>query len=178
MGYDSDSGELVVVAVDPGTRRLLTSGGGGGGGGTSSAFDDPFPVDGTAAGFLDPDGNMAAGKVDADGNQLVSGSFTPATSSTATDPTQTTVGTSAVQALAASARKAMSIQNQGTTVLYVLLGAGTPSASKYTVALPACGAHDDGSSPAYTGPMGVVWQGAVQWVSSASGGLGTAVELT
>lgn len=102
----------------------------------------------------------------------------PQTSITATDPTQTTVGTSAATALAASSRKAMSIQNQGTTIIYVLLGAGTPTSSKYTAALPACGTINDGSSLPYTGPPGVVWQGAVQWVSSAGGGLATAVELS
>ena len=102
----------------------------------------------------------------------------PPISNTATDPTQTTVGTSAATALAAGTRKAMSIQNQGTTIIYVLLGAGTPSSSKYTVALPACGANNDGSSAPYTGPPGVVWTGAVQWISSGVGGLATAVELT
>jgi len=180
MGYDANSGELVVVGVNPGTRELLTSSSGGGGGGTSSAFGSAFPADGTAAGFIDSSGNMAGANLDSSGNLLVAGSFTSTVpvSNAATDPTQTTVGTSAATALSAGTRKAMSIQNQGTTIIYVLLGAGTPSSSKYTVALPACGANNDGSSAPYTGPPGVVWTGAVQWISSGVGGLATAVELT
>lgn len=172
-------GSIVKLSTDL-SGNLRTTAGGGGGGGTSSAFGEPFPANGTAAGFIDPDGNMAAGNVDASGNLLVAGTFTSATptSNTATDPTQTTVGTSAATALAAGARKGLSIQNQGTTIIYLLLGGGTPSSSKYTVALPACGVNNDGSSAPYTGPPGVVWTGAVQWISSGVGGLATAVELT
>lgn len=47
--------------------------GGGGGGGTSSNFGDPFPTDGTAAGFIDASGNMAGGTLDAGGRLIVTG---------------------------------------------------------------------------------------------------------
>lgn len=106
-------------------------------------------------------------------------STTEPVSSTATAPSQTTIGTSALTALAVNAtRKGLNIQNQGTTVLKILLGSATPTQSNYTVALPACITANDGSSPPWYGPPGVAWTGAVQWISSASGGLGEAIELT
>jgi len=43
-------------------------GGGGGGGGTSSNFGDAYPSAGTAAGFIDPGGDMAGANVDANGD--------------------------------------------------------------------------------------------------------------
>lgn len=120
-----------------------------------------------ANGYLYVD--VAAGAIIAD----------PVTSSSATSPSQTTLGTTAAQALTANAnRKGFSIQNQGTTVIKVLLGSATPTQSNYTIALPACGSTNDGTSPPYTGPLNVLWTGAVQWISDASGGLVSAVELT
>lgn len=128
-----------------------------------------------------PGGIASQLAVDGGGNLLIAGSLsvTPATSAAATASSQTTLGTTAATAIAANAaRKGFSIQNQGTTVLKILLGNGTPTQANYTVALPACGVANDGSSRPYTGLPGVVWTGAVQWISSAAGGLGEAVELT
>lgn len=100
-------------------------------------------------------------------------------SSTATAPGQVTLGTSAATALAAnSARRGFVVQNQGTTVIKILLGTAVPTQSNYTVALPAGGSSNDGSSPSWFGPPGVVWTGAIQWISSAAGGLAEIVELT
>lgn len=104
---------------------------------------------------------------------------TEATSDTATSPSQKTVGTSAITLLPANAnRKGFIIQNQGTTVVKLLLGSGVPDQNNYTMALPACGVNNDASSQPWCGPPGLIWTGAVQAISSASGGLVGVVELS
>lgn len=130
--------------------------------------------------------SLVYGSMDLDNRLRVTGEggtfpvvITPSTSNTASSSAQVTIGTSPLTALAANAnRKGFSIQNQGTTILYILLGAGTVSNTNYTFALPACGVNNDGSSSTFLGFAGVVWTGIISWISSASGGLGTAVELT
>lgn len=182
-------GDIVGLSTDL-NGNLRTTGGGGGGGGTSSTDETPFSV-GSSAGTPmmgvitpsdnPPSGDLAVVALAADRSMKISGSFSasPATSSTSSTVAQTTVGTSAVQALAAnSGRKGFSIQNQGTTVLKILLGSATPTQANYTVALPPGGTANDGSSHPWYGPPGFTWTGAIQWISSGAGGLGEAVEFT
>jgi hypothetical protein len=154
---------------------------GGGSGGTSSAFGAPFPAIGTAAGFDGANGDMEPGNLDAAGNLLVNvaaGSVTvaPVESDTCSTNALVTVGTSSTQAIAANpSRKRLILQNVGTTVLYVLLGTGSASATSLTFILPAGGTSKDGSSIII---FDIMWQGAVQVASSAAGGLMTAQENT
>jgi len=107
-------------------------------------------------------------------------SFSPSSSSTASNPVQTTVGTSAGQIIAANAnRKALAIQNTGTTRIYLVLESGTPTATAYHIALPACGTANDGSSPLWDGTISnILWLGAIQALSSAAGGTCVLTELT
>lgn len=100
---------------------------------------------------------------------------TPTQSSTASAPAQTTVGTTAGQVLAANtSRKRMMFQNVGTTVIKLAFGA-TPTQTAFHVSLAPGGTAGDGSSRMYTDDM---WTGAVQAISSASGGLLVVTELT
>jgi hypothetical protein len=109
---------------------------------------------------------------------IAAGSITvaPVTSNTASAASQQTIGTTAGQVLAAnSARKRLILQNCGTTVIKIVLGAGTPTQSNYHFALPPGGTTNDGSSPVYND---IMWTGAVQAISSAAGGLLQVAELT
>jgi hypothetical protein len=100
----------------------------------------------------------------------------PVTSNTVTQNGVTVIGTASSQALASNSnRKRLIIQNVGTTNLYILYGTGTAGPSNFTRILPAGGTPLDGSSVPIIDDM---WQGPVQWASSASGGEGTANELT
>lgn len=149
----------------------------GGAGGTASSFDALFPTTGTAAGASDGT-NMKPLKVDGSGNLLIAGSLTVAavTSTTASAASQQTIGTAAVTALAANAsRKRVMLQNCGTTVIKIVLGAGTPTQNDYHFDLPACGSANDGSSPIWRDEM---WLGVIKAISSASGGLLQVTELT
>jgi hypothetical protein len=151
---------------------------GGGSGGTASNFAAAFPGTGTAAGAKTPGGNMAALNLDGSGNLLIAGSLSvgSVTSNTASAAAQTAVGTTAGQVLAANAgRKRVMLQNAGTTVIKIVLGAGTPTQSAYHLALPACGSANDGSNPPY---QDIMWTGAIQAISSAAGGLLQVTELT
>lgn len=154
--------------------------GGGGSGGTSSTFGQAFPSLGTAIGASDGT-DMQPLLVDGSGNLKIAGSFSASTpsSNTASAAEQTVIGTTAAQVVAANpSRKGFSMQNLGTTVLKLVLGAGTPTQTVYHVSLPACGNQNDGSSPAYYGPPGLLWTGAIQIISSAAGGIYTFTELT
>lgn len=96
--------------------------------------------------------------------------------SAASTPAQTSVGTSAGQILAANAgRKGLVIQNTGTTILYLVFGTSTPTTSVYHYALSACTANDDGKGGAWFDDP---WQGAVQALSSGSGGQCVIAEYT
>ena len=108
-----------------------------------------------------------------------SASFTPPVSSAATAPAQTTVGAASIQVLAANLlRKGCGVQNTGTTVVKLGLGAA-PTQTAYHVALPASGSANDGSSARWDGTFsGVLWQGAVYAISSAAGGTAVVTELT
>lgn len=128
----------------------------------------------TAVELLDGYGN----KISSTSGALdVAGSFTavPPTSSTASSPSQTSVGTSAGQILASnSSRKRCIIQNTGLTRIYLGFGQ-TPTTSAYHVALPAGGTSNDGSSPAWVDNL---WIGAIQAISSSSGGTVVVTEFT
>lgn len=101
---------------------------------------------------------------------------TPVSSTTVTAAGPTAVGTSSTQALAAnSGRKRLTLQNTGTTNIYVLLGPGTASAANYHFILRQGNSLNDGSSPQYLDTM---WQGAIQWASSGPGGQAVAFENT
>ncbi len=131
MGEDPTSGELLIVQLSPGTRKLAVA---------------------------------------------ASVTVTPTQSSTASAAGPTTVGTASATALAANAaRVRLTIQNTGTTRLYILFGTGTANAANYHLILPAGGSSNDGSSSPYIDQM---WTGAVQWASSAAGGQGVAYENT
>lgn len=89
---------------------------------------------------------------------------------------QTSVGTVAGQILAAnSARKGLIIQNTGTTILKLVYGSGTPTQTVYHFALSACTAADDGKGGAWAEDA---WVGAVQAISSGSGGTCVVTEIS
>lgn len=183
QGPSGSSYALLPLVVDSsGNLKVSVTGAGSGG---TSAVDQSTFIAGTTAGtpaMAENSGEVFILSCDAARNlnvNLAAGGLNVPTSNTSSAPSQTTLGTVAAQALASNAaRKGLIIQNQGTTVIKVLLGAGTPTQASYTVALPACGTANDGSSPAWFGPPGTTWTGAVQWISSAGGGLCEAVELT
>jgi hypothetical protein len=153
-----------------------------GGGGAESSFGSAFPGTGIAVGAKDSGGvNMQPLNLDAGGNLKIVGSFssTPPTSNTSNAPAQTAVGTSSVAALAANAsRKGCSVQNTGTTVIKLGFGQ-TPTQTAYHRALRAGGSSDDGTSYFWDGTIsGVLWTGAVNAISSASGGTCVVTEFT
>lgn len=81
---------------------------------------------------------------------------------------QTSVGAAAGQILAKSfVRRGLLIQNTGTTIIYLLLGTGTPTTSVYHIALKACAVANDGTGGIYNDD---VWAGPVQAIGSAPGG--------
>lgn len=88
--------------------------------------------------------------------------------SSASTAAQTSVSNVAGQILAANGgRKGLIIQNTGTTIIYLVLGAGTPTTSVYHVALKACSVANDGNGGIYNDDA---WVGAVQAIGSGIGG--------
>lgn len=168
--YDSVGNLLVNVAA-------------GAGGGTSEIDESPFTAGvtpGTPIMGEDPTSgeNLVLQTVPGTRILEVGGSITvsPVESDTCSTNALVAVSTSSVTAIAANAsRKRLILQNQGTTILYILLGSGSASLTNYTFALAACGTTKDGSSPVIFDEM---WQGAVQVISSAAGGLLNAQENT
>lgn len=95
---------------------------------------------------------------------LVEGS--PALGSTT--PAQTGLGVAAAVILNANPkRKGFTVQNTGTTVIKLTLGATDPTQTEYHVALKACSAADDGSGGTYFDDS---WVGVVRGISSGAGG--------
>lgn len=181
MGANSRAtGEAQDVQVDDSGNVYVNIAAGAAAGGTSSDFSAPFPAIGTAVGASDGT-NMQPLLVDGSGNLKVAGSFSASTpsSNTASAAAQTAVSGTASQILAANgSRKGLMIQNTGTTKIYIVLGAGTPSATVYHFALAAGGTANDGSSLIWFGPAGLLWLGAIQAISSAAGGTIVITELT
>lgn len=100
-------------------------------------------------------------RTDSFGNQLDR-------SETVTDAAQGSISTTAAQAVARrTARREVIIQNTGTTVLKLVLGTGTPTQTVYHVVLKAGTAADDGTGGVF---ISDTWIGAIQIISSASGG--------
>lgn len=92
---------------------------------------------------------------------LVDGSST-----TASAPAQTVVTAVDAQILAANAaRKEMMVQNTGTSIVYLTLGA-VSTATAYHVALPACAAANDGTGGVYISDW---WRGTVHAIASGAG---------
>lgn len=95
---------------------------------------------------------------------------------TASTAAQTSLSDTSAQLLAANNnRKGLVVQNTGTTVIKLILGAGTVTQSVYHVALQAAAAADDGSGGVY---LDDAWTGAVQGISSAAGGTLVITEVT
>ena len=178
--------KILHVHTDNDYDEVLTDGAGslkvylvnGGSGGTASSYGAAFPSVGTPGGGQDTHGNFAPLLFDAAGNLLIAGTLSVGAvqSNTITNAAQTTISTTAIQLLAANnSRKRLRITNLGTTVIKIILGAGTPTQTVYHLALAACGQANDGSSVSYIDDM---WIGAVQAISSAVGGLLSVAELT
>lgn len=92
----------------------------------------------------------------------------PVTRTRASTPAQTSVGAGAGQILAANdGRRGLIIQNTGTTIIYLVLGSATPTATVYHVALRACSVANDGNGGIYNDDA---WTGAVQAIGSVGGG--------
>jgi hypothetical protein len=156
---------------------------GAGSGGTSSVDQSTFTA-GTSAGTPimaeDPtSGELLIVQMSPGTRQLsVAGtlSVSPTQSNTSSAVAQTTVGTSASTILAANgSRKRLTIQNTGTTDIYLAFAGKTPTNTAYHRALPACGVANDGSSQPYDDVMET---GAVSAISSAAGGTCVVEERT
>jgi hypothetical protein len=119
-----------------------------------------------AIGKLSPNSGVDIGDVDV--------TATPK-GSTSSNVAQTSQGTTAAEVLASNAnRKQAVIQNTGTTVVKLGLGR-TPTATAYHVALKACASADDGTGGTFVTDL---WTGAINAISSASGGTLVVTELT
>ena len=91
------------------------------------------------------------------------------------DPVQVALGVNAVQILAAnSARRSLIVQNTGTTVIYLVLGAVDPAPGVYHVALRGGTGVDDGGGTIYAEDS---WKGPVRAVSSGMGGRLVVMEI-
>ncbi len=64
-------------------------------------------------------------------------------------------------------RRSFTIQNSGTTVIYIVLGTENPGPDHFTVSLAAGGTKGDGSSTPYTNRE---WRGEVRAISKDAGG--------
>jgi hypothetical protein len=171
---------LRVEGVIPSLPVYLVNGGGGG---TSSVDESAFSA-GVSAGVplmaYDPTSGELLIVETTPGTRTLAVNaavtVTPVQSSTISAAGPVTVGTSPVTLLALNAlRKRLILQNVGTTKIFILFGAGTPSSSNYHIALPAGGTTNDGSSPVYIDTM---WTGQVQAIGSAAGGSVQAAENT
>lgn len=103
----------------------------------------------------------------AEGELLVSG-CSCSTSDTASTPVQVSQDTSADLILSANPlRKGFTIQNTGTTIIKLSLGATNPTQTAYHIALSACSVADDGLGGYYSDDTFI---GDVRAISSAGGG--------
>lgn len=94
--------------------------------------------------------------------------------STVSNPARTPVGTTAIQALAANdQRTRLVLQNLGTTVLKIVLGATNPTATVYHFAMAANATADSGASPPILLDL---YRGEVRAISSVAGGALSVVE--
>lgn len=138
-------------------------------GGSTGTLSTPLRVDPT--GTTDQPVRVKDGSGNSIGSVAgalnVSGTFAAVASSTSTSPAQTAVSNSASIILAANAsRKRFTVQNTGITPIYIALGGSSPTSTAYTLALPAAGFADDGSSALYSDTL---WTGAVRAICAVSG---------
>lgn len=168
-------GSVVKLSVDL-SNNLRTTGGGGGGGGTSSVDQTPF-VAGTTSGTPIMGEDPGSGELLIP--QLVSGTrilqvgipggvaTTPVYSHTISAGGLTTVTSDALLLAQNLSRVSYQIQNVSLSVIYVLEGTGTCSATNFTYALPGCGLILDGTSPIYRDTQ---WQGPVRFCAATGTG--------
>lgn len=107
-------------------------------------------------------------------------SISPATSSTANTPAQTTVGATSSKILSANASaKGRRIENSSVRQIYLGFGAA-PTVTAYHKALSACGTHDDGAGGVWNGigEDGLLFQGDVYAIASGAGGTVVITEFT
>ena len=167
-------GQLLIAAGDA-NRAVQVAGAG-----TAAQDESAFTV-GSSKGtplMVEFGGQLLVAAGDASRRLQVAGvlSTTPPTAATSTSAGPTAIGTVSAQALAANAsRVRLVLQNVGTTQLFILEGSGSASSTNYTYILPMGGTTRDGSSPVL---FDTVWKGAIQWASSAGGGLGIITEET
>jgi hypothetical protein len=102
--------------------------------------------------------------------------FTVDSNTLSTDSTRITVDDPGLILLPASAiRKRFFIQNVGTTIIYLGLGAIAPTLTTYYLALPPGTVTDDGKGGTYIDEL---WTGEVQAISSVDGGEVVVTELS
>ena len=135
---------------------------------------DPTGTTAQTVDLRDGSGNAitsTAGALDVAGSLTV----TPQSSTTASSPSRQTIGGTAASILAVNAsRKRCTVQNVGTTILYLAFGA-TPTTTNFHIALPAGGSTGDGTSTLYSDDL---WKGAIEAISSAAGGFVQVTEMT
>lgn len=122
--------------------------------------------------WCDTDGDYTALLFNADGELRVSidSSLLPGLSSgtVASTPVQVSQDATADLIIASNpARKGFTVQNTGTTVIKLALGATSPTQTAYHIALSACIAADDGLGGYYSDDT---FTGDVRAISSAGGG--------
>jgi hypothetical protein len=167
-------GELLIAAGDA-NRAVQVAGAG------TAAEDESAFTPGSSKGtplMVEFGGELFIAAGDSSRRLQVAGALTttPPTASTATSAGPTAIGLSSAVALTANAsRVRLVLQNVGTTQLYILEGSGSASSTNYTYILPMGGTTRDGSSPVV---FDTIWKGAIQWASSAAGGLGIITEET
>ncbi len=169
---------IYPLTVD-GLGRLQVTVSGAGSGGTSSVDETGFSAGVSAGtpvmGYDSTSGELLIAAL-VPGTRNLQVSVAPISSNTCTANAINSVGAVSTQVLASnSSRKRMILQNLATQVAFVLLGSGTASQTNFTFTLPACGSAKDGSSFIIQDTM---WQGAVQVIYPASGGLFSAQENT
>jgi hypothetical protein len=175
MFWNAAAGLYLPGNLDASGNLLVNVAAGGGAGGTSSTDQTPFSAgasSGTPLMAEDPtSGELLIAQMSPGTRQIqvaATATSTPVQSNTSSAVAQIAVGTSASTVLAANSnRKRLTIQNTGTTVIYLAFGGKTPTPTAYHRALPACGTSNDGSSQPYDDTMET---GAVAAISSAPGG--------
>lgn len=94
---------------------------------------------------------------------------------TISTPAQTSVGAAAGIVLAANAlRTGLTIQNTGTTVIYLACGPTNPTVTAYHTSLAACSIANDGTGGFWSDD---VWNGVVRAIGSGAGGSVVVSEL-
>lgn len=94
-------------------------------------------------------------------------------------PTVVAAATSATTLAAGNdARVYLSVFNDSTAILYLLWGSGTPSATNFTIKIPAQGFYELPTGPTTSGNLTTVWVGAIRGVWAAVNGNAYVTEAT